>query len=272
MVTSPNSKFIINNRLRDISELPATLCPGSFTIYEVVRMIRKKILFLEDHLQRFFDSCKILSINPKLTKQEISEQLQFLINSTDIQNGNIKFQVQINKANGQDFICYFVPHSYPTGTQYKNGVRAAILNASRVNPNAKVQDTSLRDMADQIIKTENVYEVILINDKGLVTEGSQSNIFMIKNDVVKTPQIKDILPGITRKYIIHACSELHIQCIESQISSEEMNSMDALFITGTSPKVLPVCKIYDHLFDVNNQSLRAIMKKFDEMTNNYLKS
>lgn len=273
METYQNSKFIINNCVKDIFELPINIRAKDTTIYEVVRLIDKKILFIEDHIERFLNSFQILSINPKLTQAKISEQLQLLIKSNNIRNGNIKFQVQINiHTNEQDFICSFIPHAYPTPDQYKNGVSVSLLKASRNNPNAKTQDQSLRDYTNQIIKNENVYEVILVNNRGQVTEGSRSNIFMIKDNVVKTPQIEDILPGITREKIIQVCNEKSIHCIECQITTEEMLSMEALFITGTSPKVLPICSMKDTHFDVNNPYLRTIMKEFDEMIHKYCRT
>ena len=268
-----NSKFILNNYLKDACELPSYFNQNAIIIYEVVRLIDKKILFLEDHIQRFFDSFKLLTMKPDITEKEISDQLYMLIHSNKFTNANLKFQVQIDKQTfAQDFISFFIPHAYPTKNQYDNGVKVSMLKASRTNPNAKVQNVSLREMSDQIIHNENVYEVILINNDGFVTEGSRSNLFMIKNDEVKTSQLADILPGITRKYIIQICRELKINCIESQISQDEMLSMDAMFITGTSPKVLPINSIYDNHFDVNNYYLRTIMKKFDERIHNFLQT
>lgn len=268
-----NSKFIINKHLKDYAELSKASNPDAKIIYEVVRLIGQKILFFEDHLQRFVDSFQVLSIPLQVTQEEISEQLRQLIEWNDIKNGNVKFQIQVNHStNKQDFLCYFIPHAYPSENQYKNGVKATILTASRNNPNAKVQNQSLREISDQIIKNENVYEVILVNDPGFVTEGSRSNIFMISGDKVMTPQVRNILPGVTRKNVIKICNKLNFNCIETNVSLNEMLSMDSLFLTGTSPKVLPIHSISDQQFDTNNPFLRTIMQKFDELIENYLKS
>jgi len=267
-----NSKFIINNYIKVISEISSCLDKDKIVVYEVVRLIENKILFFEDHLERLFNSYKHLNIKPSLSEQQISNQLQQLIETNKISNGNIKFQFQIDKkTSNQDFIAFFIPHSYPTTKQYNEGIKVSVLNASRINPNAKIQDTSLRDISNQIIDNDKVYEVLLLNSKGFVTEGSRSNLFMIKDNVVKTPPNEDILPGITRKYVIQACNELKIDCLQTRITVEEMLTMDALFISGTSPKILPINSIGTRRFNANNGCLRSIMKHFDEIINFYLK-
>jgi branched-chain amino acid aminotransferase len=122
------------------------------------------------------------------------------------------------------------------------------------------------------MEEEKVYEVILVHPEGYITEGSRSNLFMIKNNEVYTPKVTDILPGITRKYILQVCKDLNLILNERRIFRDELFAMDALFITGTSPKVLPIRNIYYANFDVKHPVLRLIMKKFDELIENYLKN
>lgn len=273
MGTIENSKIVLNNCIKDISDLPDSSSVGQVTVYEVVRVIEGRILYLEDHLERFIQSFRILSVTPKQNENQIKEQLKLLIQANCILTGNIKFFALVDTTtDGQDFVFQIISHAYPTGYQYKNGVEATILKASRANPNAKVQNESLRCIADKMIKEKNVYEVILISPDGLVTEGSRSNIFMIKDGIVRTPRPGSVLPGVTRKNVIKACNSLNIKCIEVDITLEELVTMDAVFITGTSPKVLPVKAVDSHFFGVNDSNLRSIMDKFDEMTDNYIKS
>lgn len=267
-----NSHFVINNGLKDSFELAAYLANDSIVIYEVVRIIAKRILFLEDHLARFFASCSELNVVPRWSKQQVTDQLQLLIQSGDLENTNIKFQVQLDPRNGdQNFISFFIPHSYPTEQQYHHGVKACLLDASRTNPQAKVQNLTLRQAADEMIRKEDAYEAILTHNE-YVTEGSRSNLFAIKGNVVITPQIEDVLPGVTRKHILQVCNDLKISCLQERISIEELFGMDSIFITGTSPKVLPVNLIDNQSFDVTNLILRNIMAKFDEHIDTYFQS
>ena len=268
-----NSKFVLNKCIKDISELPAFTSQNLVTVYEVVRVMDGKVLFLEDHMERFFQSFKILNVASIQNGAQIRQQLELVVLANHLATGNVKFMTVMDKeSERQDFIFQVIPHSYPTEHQYKNGVAVTTLVASRTNPNAKVQNDSLRSVTDRMIREKDVFEIILINPDGLVTEGSRSNIFMIKEGIVKTPRLGDVLPGVTRKNVIKACNYLNLSCMEADVTHDELLGMDAVFITGTSPKVLPVNAVDGHPFDLNNSCLRVIMKKFDEMIDNYIKS
>jgi branched-chain amino acid aminotransferase len=257
--------FIKNKQIINIEEFAGNHA-DDIVIYEVVRLINGKILFLEDHLDRFYNSLNYTGLKNNYARKEILDQLGLLIRENQIKSGNIRFEVIVNHITKvQEFLAYFIAHSYPTEEQYKNGVAVAITEAFRNNPHAKRQHSSLLETVNHIIQKEKVYEVIMIHPGDYVTEGSRSNLFMIKDNRVLTSPEKDILPGITRKYILQVCENLHIECEEKRITRNELFSMDALFITGTSPKVLSISNIADKNFDVNHPMLRSIMKEFDSL-------
>ena len=265
-MTSPvHHIFIKNNQIINIAEFTGNQ-PDDIVIYEVVRLINGKILFLEDHLDRFNNSLNYTGLKNNYTREEILDQLGLLIRENKIVSGNVRFEIVVNYMTKlQEFLAYFIAHSYPTDEQYKNGVSVAITEAMRNNPNAKRMHSTLIEAINNIIQKEKVYEVIMIHPDNYVTEGSRSNLFMIKDNRILTSPEKDILPGITRKYILQVCENLHFKCQEKRITRSELFSMDALFITGTSPKVLPIKNIADKNFDVNHPMLRLIMKEFDRL-------
>jgi len=272
MSFSKNYKSIINDLLIPSTELPNFDSQNQLIIYEVVRIINKRVLFLEDHIQRFFDSFHLLRLKPVITTTEILERLLLLIESNQVSECNVKFQVVLsNNFTKQDFYAFIVPHRYPTDKQYKTGVTASILNALRLTPNAKTQQSAIREASNKIILEKKVYEVILVNQKDFVTEGSRTNLFMIKDNIVISPRTEDILPGITRKHVLQVCSNLKIKPIEKDILLTEMLTMDCLFLSGTSPKVLPINSVDNYSFDVNHPLLRKIMTEFDELIEKYLK-
>ncbi len=273
MILPINYKFLKNKDVKNIDEFVFTIHPDDLIIYEVVRIIEGKILFLKDHIDRFFSSFHHAGLVPPIGSEELIDRLELLIGSNKIEVGNIKFQfVFSNTAKTSEFLAYLIPHSYPSEEQYNNGISVAISEALRAQPNAKIQHPALLETLNRIMEEEKVYEVIMVHPEGYITEGSRSNLFMIKNNEVFTPKVTDILPGITRKYILQVCKDLNLILNERRILREELFSMDALFITGTSPKVLPIRNIYHANFDVKHPVLRLIMRKFDELIENYLKN
>ena len=265
MASPIHHKFIKNNQIISVREYIGNQ-HDDIVLYEVVRLIDGKILFLEDHLDRFSNSLNYTGLKNNYTREEMLAQLGLLICENQITLGNIRFELVVNQLTKvQEFLAYFIAHSYPTDEQYKNGVSAAITEAMRNNPNAKRMHSTLIETINNIIQKEKVYEVVMIHPDNYVTEGSRSNLFMIKDNRVLTSPEKDILPGITRKYILQVCENLNFECQEKRITRSELFSMDALFITGTSPKVLPIKNIANKNFDVNHPMLRLIMKEFDRL-------
>jgi branched-chain amino acid aminotransferase len=100
-------------------------------------------------------------------------------------------------------------------------------------------------MNSQLIKMEallNGYaEGIALDDRGLVSEGSGENIFLVQEGRVVTPQLSSsILPGITRDSVIQICRELGIPIQESNIQRAALYIADELFFSGTAAEVTPI--------------------------------
>jgi branched-chain amino acid aminotransferase len=146
------------------------------------------------------------------------------------------------------------------------------VNAVRSNPNAKVANLELNTRINQKIKKRNVFEAILLDDNGFITEGSRSNIFMIKDDLVFTAPLHNVLPGITRSKILEICSQQNYPVKEINLRPEDLVKMEAVFLTGTSPNVLPVKQINSVCFNsAANPLLIKIMKQYDAMIADYIK-
>jgi branched-chain amino acid aminotransferase len=271
MVLTINHKFILNDNVENIQDSIFVFSSEDLIIYEVVRVIDGKILFLEDHIERFFSSFYLANLPPSLSKQELKERLHLLIKINNFESGNIKFQsVFRNAGNEPEFLAYIIPHYYPTKEQYNSGVSVTLYTVSRPEPNAKIQHCDLSEELKRIIEKENVFEVIMLHPEGNITEGSKSNLFMIKNNEIFTAPTADILPGITRKYVMEVCKNLNLSIHEKRVSREELFTMEALFLTGTSPKVLPIKNVNNVNFNAKHQLLRFIMKSYDELIARYL--
>src|SRR5215213_4887176 len=98
-------------------------------------------------------------------------------------------------------------------------------------------------MANQEEKEAGAFEAIVIRD-GLALEGTHTSFFGFANGVIRTAPLSNfILPGITRELTIEAVTRAGIEVDESPISASELESMDELFITGTTTEVVPITKL-----------------------------
>lgn len=230
-------------------------------IYEVIRVIDRVPLFYEDHIKRLESSFRLMGKTFSYKYDKIKDYLVRLIEANNVECGNIKLTFDIQTDTMKVFS---IKHSYPSEEMYKNGVNTILYHGERTNPNAKVVDSNFRKKVTDEINKANAFEAILVNSNGFITEGSKSNIFMIKDDKLYTSPLEDVLPGVTRGRIISLAKSLGINFEEKKISFEKLETIDAMFISGTSPKILPICKVDSINFDVKNQVMQKLIKGFNE--------
>ena len=254
--------FVFDDEIKPVSQFVPAENEGG--IYEVLRVINGVPLFLEDHMQRFFHSAQLAGKTIRYTEPQIRSFLNELIEQNHIAEGNVLISCKIHLK------AFFIPHKYPTPEMYSEGVNCGILNAERNNPNAKVFQTTVRQQADKLLAENAFYEVLLVDHNGFVTEGSRSNVFFVAGDKIFTALGSQVLPGITRQKAFEMARMLQIEVIEKQIHFSEIQQFDAAFITGTSPKILPICQIDGFDFNPHNEIVRRLIKSYDDFIEGYL--
>lgn len=261
--------FIINGEVKQCSEFDESIINRGRTIYEVIRVENGIPLFLENHMRRFNNSAALINKSISFTEGQIQQYLHKIIEKNGVFDGNIKFILNFCE-NNSNFMVYFIKHSYPSQEQYELGVDTILYHGERSNPHAKVINKELRDRIEKEVHEKKVYEAILVDRDGYITEGSKSNLFFVKGGNVITPPLETVLPGVTRGIIIELLKELNVNLLEEKKSYKDIGSFDALFISGTSPKVLPIKKVEDYYFaSSSNEIVKNIMKAYDEAVNKY---
>ncbi len=261
-------KYYLHNQLLKAAEDFGEL-PNAPAVYEVLRLIGGVPLFLDEHLLRLQQSAKLMQRNLETTLESLTSGLQHLTNKNEISEGNIRITVTFPKedqGNGrQELYVFFVPHHYPTPAEYVRGYNLKSLQLERPKPNAKVVNTSLTRQAEALKKATGADEVLLVNQQGLVTEGSKSNIFFVINDALQTAPLDLVLGGITRQKVLELCADNNIRCIEKAISIDALAQVQAAFITGTSPRVMPVRRIDDHNLDVKHPLVQKVIELYNQL-------
>jgi branched-chain amino acid aminotransferase len=264
--------FVINDQIRSTSDFNPYFFENKKPVYEVLRIEQSIPLFLEDHLERFFQSCHLANLKPTFDESRIKKRLKALITYNNLKTGLIKF-IFFKEQEKEFFIAWITPFSFPTKRLYSEGITTAFLHAARKNPQAKFSNLNIRQQADNFIKENKVYEVLLVNKENVLTEGSRSNLFLLQKDlnILFTPHENLVLKGITRKKIIDLAIHEGIDIFESEFKKNELTDFDSAFITGTSPKVLPI-KTIEHLtMDVHHPLIQLLKTKYDELIEDYLK-
>jgi len=224
-------------------------------IYEVMRIQDGCPIFLEEHLDRLEAGISILSSPISFDRGKYRNAVFEVIENNRMDIGNIR--IQINHQQTTAFIGE-IPHHYPSNEQTELGVNIGILDKERSTPNIKSWNPDVRLSADDLIRKTGVYEVLLVNESKQITEGSRSNFFGIVGDQVITPPIHQVLPGITRKVINDLCTKLGVIYHEREILEEQLDDFDALFISGTSPEILPIKRVNNLTFNPKHHLIREL--------------
>jgi len=116
-----------------------------------------------------------------------------------------------------------------------------------------------------------LYEVLLVDRDGKITEGSRTNVVFVKGDEFYTAPASMVLEGITRKKVLDCLIYLGFSFVEEAVSVDKISDFDAVFLTGTSPKILPVMSIGDRVFDVNNKAIIRLIDSYNLMIQNYIR-
>jgi branched-chain amino acid aminotransferase len=259
-----NDYFVKNNEILKNEFFVQDMVSEGKSIYEVIRVIEGKPLFLEEHLKRLVNSCTLENKDILMSEEQIEKGIKELIKWNNVQNGNIKLVFNY-KESSNTYLVYFIKHSYPEAKLYEIGVDTTLFFGERTNPNAKVINSSFREQVEKVIKEKQVFEAILVDNQGFITEGSKSNIFMVEKGIVVTSPLNNVLPGITRSVVIDIVKSLGIGFEEKSINYKEIEGLEGLFITGTSPKVLPIKTVDNFFFNSSeNKIIVKIMKEYEK--------
>ena len=259
--------FIKNKNIVEKEEFHYTLY--STNVYEVIRVIDRTPLFLEEHLKRLDESLALSGIASPKSAEELKNLMIRLIKKNQIKNGNIKILINKNKAT--DLYLYFIPHSYPEMKLYREGIAVASISIERKNPNAKVIDEDYKIAVNSFIEEKNIYEALLVNREGFFTEGSKSNVFFVMDGTLITPPLKDVLGGVTRKRILALAKENNVNTLEKSIRPSDAKKLEGAFISGTSPKILPISSIDGvKLKSTECDIIKELVSLYEEKTKDYI--
>ena len=101
-------------------------------------------------------------------------------------------------------------------------------------------------MAKQDADQKGCQEAILVDDKGFITEGAGSAFFaIIGGKIHVTPLGQEILPSVTRKYVLKAADNISMKTIQQQFTPSRAGQADELFIAVTTKDIVPVVKFDD---------------------------
>ena len=239
-------------------------------IYEVLRTYNKKIFKIDEHINRLAYGLKEIRI-PNFDVERIKDIVSELISLNNFQD-DCSIYVQITRG-----VSYPRRHSFPpqetkptvyisayplfsAPEEIENGIKILLKQDIRWT-RCDIKSTSLLPsvLANQAAKESGASEAVFVRD-GFITEGSHTNFFAVKNNIIYTPPLSNyILSGITRDVIKEICVKNSFDLKEVNIEQNELKKYDEFFLTGTTTEVKPVIQVDS--WNVKNGKPGVITKK-----------
>lgn len=248
-----SNSFILNGELQPGELFDNSLVYEGESVYEVIRMSKGKPFFFNDHIERLISSVRLQKKKMVAGIDELTRDVVALVKSEKRKDINLKIVFNYNKSDS--YLIYFIEPVYPTAEQYRKGVRGSLFFAERKDPESKVINHRLRSEIYHKLILDGAYEALLVNKDNYITEGSRSNIFFIRDENLFTAPDEAVLNGITRKYILEICRENGINVKFTFIKAAKISEYESVFMTGTSPVVLPFNSIGKVNFRVDHPLL-----------------
>lgn len=199
------------------------------------------ILYLEDHLDRFFNSMRIMRFEPNFTREGLAAELQRVVDLADDRDNFVYWQVTRGTGPRQHTFLEGVEPNlwimvFPAPFQDLSGTEDAYSFEDKRFSYCNVKTLNLMPnvLAAQNAADHGAQEAIFVRD-GYVTESAHSNIHILKDGVLVThPADEHILPGIARKHMIAMCHELGIPVDERLYTLDELKDADEVIISSSS--------------------------------------
>lgn len=263
--------YLLNSTFYPVKDFDPEKILETPSVYEVIRVIDGIPLFWEAHLDRMKKSLHLLGYSFSFEPSRLYAQLLDLIEKNQTQQDNIKLVLNQLDTPSPNLYLFFISSHYPSTEQLRKGVPVILHKAERQNPHAKVIATDFRAPILEALRRRDAYEALLVNPAGEITEGSRSNFFLVKDGHFYTSPPSKILEGVTRKVVVSLLHRLGYPLTQMPITKELLEKGDGLFLTGTSPGVLPINQVDQQAFDSGAQKeIQDIQKMYDHFVHTYI--
>lgn len=218
-------------------------------LFETMLVSDGEIEFFKEHMDRLYKSCKVLGITFRVHRDELKSGIDDLIRMNHMLNASVKVQISKTPMGADSWIVMDVLKNRPNTFRVK--VSDWIKGSS--NPMICHKTTQYGGNLVELnkAKEEGFDEVLFFNELGYLTEGTFTNVFLIKQGKLFTPKVENgLLNGIMRTKIIKAAKALDIACIETDITRTDMEEMTSGFLTNSLIGVKAIEGIGDIVLDV----------------------
>ena len=227
-------------------------------VYEVIPVYSGKLLRSEGHLARLQHSLDAIDIpNPLTTLQWVEIFSTLIEHNFPSVDSVIYLQITRGTMEKRDHawppdmqpnvLVTCTEQVYATQNSATAGEKAVTLDDTRWSDcHIKTINLLANALLHQEARNQGANEAILIRE-GFAIEGSQSNLFIVRDDIVITPpKSRHMLGGITREIVLELCQQNKIICSEKNISEDDLHQADEIWLSSATREILPIVTLNQH--------------------------
>ena len=238
-------------------------------VFEMTRSFNKAQFKLREHLDRLYASLKMIRAPVTMSIDEMEQAVHETIKANETafsDDDEIRVMIDISRGllslyegivgvpTGPNIVIAVFPLRWTVlgmASLFDTGINAVIpsqraIPAQLLEPKIKNRSRLHYLMANIEVSYHegNNNWALLLDPDGFVAEGTGDNFFIVKNDVIITPEGRNILRGISRAYILQELGpQLGLECVEQNIEPYDVVTADEAFMTGTPFCLLPVTSL-----------------------------
>ena len=228
-----------------------------YGLFETMRAYNGIVFRIDRHMDRLLEGAVVLEMNSALDLKEIKKLCRELLEVNNLKEARIRVAVTAGLGSIPPDLSpcasptlFITAYNYipPAEQVYKSGYKAVISAFSRSSKSRLSGLKTICYLENMLARREALKqkadEALMINESGMVSEGSISNIFIVSGGKVTTPALSEgALPGITREAVIELCGSMGVECIEGQLSPEILTKADEAFLTGSVLEIMPLVDV-----------------------------
>jgi branched-chain amino acid aminotransferase len=262
----------VNGRISDGASAAISVFDHGFLygegVYETLRTYNGEPFLFDRHMQRLRASAAMLMLDVPLSDAEFLKRSLDTMTAAQLgkkSDGTIaEAYIRILHTRGIGDLSYdpaatpvpsvvviVKPLPVPSEEQFQNGVKVCMVDIIRNHPrsvNPLIKSNNLLNNAlcmQQALRKGGV-EGVFRNYKGELSECSQSNLFIVKNGVVRTPPLEaGLLAGITRAFVFELGAAVGVRVEEASLTDADLFDADEAFFTSTTKELMPIVQVDD---------------------------
>jgi len=223
-------------------------------VFEGIRAYNGLVFKLDEHIERLYHSANSIELSIPMSQKDMKKTILETIRRNGLRDAYVRVVVTRGVGDlGLD------PRKCPTPsviiiadriTLWKEKSLKAVTASTRrnaltaLNPMIKSLNYLNNILAKLEANRANVSEAIMLNQQGLVCEGTGDNIFIVKDKIIATPPPSaSILVGVTRNAVIELAAKEGLRVEQRDITVHELYNADEAFFTGTAAEVMPLVEV-----------------------------